>query len=281
VSDPLPPLREVIARHGLLAKKGLGQNFLLDLNLTRRIARAARPLEGRTVIEIGPGPGGLTRGLLLEGAERIIAIERDPRAIPAIAEISAAYPGRLQVIAGDALEIVWNDVAVRPAKVVSNLPYNIATALLVGWLSEEEWPPWYQSLTLMFQREVAQRITAVPGSKAYGRLSILAQWRAKAIKLFDVDRMAFTPPPKVQSSLVQITPLSPLDTRCRVSDLAQITQLAFGQRRKKLRSSLKRLAADAAATIKDLGIDPDRRPEHVGVADFCRLAVAFRAGHAT
>jgi 16S rRNA (adenine1518-N6/adenine1519-N6)-dimethyltransferase len=206
--DPLPPLREVIARHGLSARKSLGQNFLLDLNLTRRIARAAAPLAGHTIVEVGPGPGGLTRALLMEGAERVIAVERDARVLPALAEIAAAYPGRLEVVEADALSVDWPAlVGSSPAKVVANLPYNIATPLLVGWLTSEPWPPWYRSLTLMFQREVADRIAAVPGSKVYGRLSVIAQARARARTLFDIDRRAFTPPPKITSTLVEIVPL--------------------------------------------------------------------------
>ena len=280
LSDGLPALREVISRHGLAAKKGLGQHFLLDFNLTRRIARAALPLEERTVIEVGPGPGGLTRALLMEGAGRIVAVERDQRALPAIAEISAAYPGRLDVIFGDALQTDWAALARGPTKVVSNLPYNIATALLVDWLTEENWPPWYQSLTLMFQHEVAERITAAPGGKVYGRLSVLAQWRAKAVKLFDIGPRAFTPPPKVTSSVVQITPQLPIEPRCRTNDLEQVTQLAFGQRRKKLRSSLKLLSDNPDAAIAGAGIDPNMRAEQLSVADFCRLAVALRNGPA-
>ncbi|MDP9137381.1 MAG: 16S rRNA (adenine(1518)-N(6)/adenine(1519)-N(6))-dimethyltransferase RsmA [Pseudomonadota bacterium] len=280
LSESLPPLREVIARHGLKAKKALGQNFLLDLNLTRRIARSALPLQGHTVVEVGPGPGGLTRALLIEGAGRIVAVERDERALPAIAEIAAAYPGRLEVIFGNALKTDWAALVKGPSKVVANLPYNIATALLVDWLTGEIWPPWYQSLTLMFQREVAERITAAPGGKAYGRLSVLAQWRASAVRLFDVGPRAFTPPPKVTSSVVLITPQLPIESRCRMTDLEKITQLAFGQRRKKLRSSLKLLWKNPDAAIASAGVDPNLRAEQLSVADFCRLAVVLRNGTA-
>ncbi|MFZ2469089.1 MAG: 16S rRNA (adenine(1518)-N(6)/adenine(1519)-N(6))-dimethyltransferase RsmA, partial [Parvibaculum sedimenti] len=213
--DNLPPLREVISKHGLGALKALGQNFLLDLNLTGRIARAAGPLEGYEVIEVGPGPGGLTRALLAEGATRVIAIERDRRCLPALQEISAAYPGRLTIIEGDALETDMASLVKGPARIVANLPYNIATPLLVRWLQTEPWPPYYASLTLMFQKEVAERIVAPPGGKAYGRLGVLAQWRSKPRMLFDVNRSAFTPPPAVTSTVVELIPraepLAPAD----------------------------------------------------------------------
>jgi 16S rRNA (adenine1518-N6/adenine1519-N6)-dimethyltransferase len=275
--DGLPPLRNVIAQHGLKARKSLGQNFLLDLNLTRRIARAALPLEGHTVIEIGPGPGGLTRALLSEGAEKVVAVETDRRAIPALEEIGAAFLGRLSVVAADALTVDWPKIAAGPSKIVANLPYNIATALLVGWLTAEPWPPWYASMTLMFQKEVAERIVARPGSKAFGRLSVLAQWRSRPVKLFDIDRRAFTPSPKVTSSVVQITPGAPAIQGCRTAILERVTAAAFGQRRKMLRSSLKGLTADSGAVLAAAGIDPSRRAEQLGVADFCRLAVAVEA----
>jgi 16S rRNA (adenine1518-N6/adenine1519-N6)-dimethyltransferase len=273
--DPLPPLREVIARHGLRARKSLGQNFLLDLNLTRRIARAAGPLEGYSVAEVGPGPGGLTRALLSEGAEKVVAIERDKRAIPALNEIAAAFPHRLTIIAEDALTIDWQNTVAGRARIVANLPYNIATVLLIRWLTTEPWPPWYASMTLMFQKEVADRIIAAPGSKAYGRLSVLAQWRSKAVRLFDVDRAAFTPPPKVTSSVVQITPSDPCLKNCLATDLERVTAHAFGQRRKMLRSSLKGLCADSDRLLSAAGIDPRLRAEQLAVADFCRLAVAL------
>lgn len=272
--ENLPPLRQVIARHGLSARKALGQNFLLDLNLTRRIARAAAPLAGHTVVEIGPGPGGLTRALLSEGAERVLAVERDARALPALAEIASAFPGRLVVIGADALTVDWGTVVQGPAKVVANLPYNIATPLLVGWLTSEPWPPWYESLTLMFQKEVAERITARPGEASYGRLAVLTQWRATARRLFDIDRRAFTPPPNVTSTLVEIVPLPTPVVPCPVTVLERVTAAAFGQRRKMLRSSLKTLLADPVPLLTHLGIDPAARAEELAVADFCRLARA-------
>ncbi len=276
--DGLPPLREVIARHGLSARKSLGQNFLLDLNLTRRIARAAGPLEGATVLEVGPGPGGLTRALLMEGAGKVIAVERDDRTRPALAEIAAAYPGRLEVVEADALKVNWADIAAQaegPVKIAANLPYNIATPLLTGWLLAEPWPPYWSSLTLMFQKEVAQRITASPGSDAYGRLSIISQWRSQALKLFDISPRAFTPPPKVTSSVVHITPLPEPVHRCQAQVLEKVTAAAFGQRRKMLRSSLKALGGDTEAMIAAAGLKPEMRAEQVDVAGFCRLAEAY------
>ena len=262
----------MIAAHGLSARKSLGQNFLLDLNLTRRIARAAAPLDCHTIIEIGPGPGGLTRALLMEGAQRVIAVERDERVLPALNEIAAAYPGRLEVIQGDALSLDISAQIAGPAKIVANLPYNIATALLTGWLTVEPWPPWYDSLTLMFQREVAERITAEPGTKAFGRLAVLAQWRATATRLFDISPRAFVPPPKVTSSVVQITPHDHPAVPCPVASLERVTAAAFGQRRKMLRSSLKVLGGDPLALLQAAGIDPTRRAEALQVEDFCRLA---------
>jgi 16S rRNA (adenine1518-N6/adenine1519-N6)-dimethyltransferase len=276
--DGLPPLREVIARHGLSARKSLGQNFLLDLNLTRRIARAAGPLEGATVLEVGPGPGGLTRALLMEGAGKVIAVERDDRTRPALAAIAAAYPGRLEVVEADALNVNWADIAAQvegPVKIAANLPYNIATPLLTGWLLAEPWPPYWSSLTLMFQKEVAQRITASPGSDAYGRLSIISQWRSQALKLFDISPRAFTPPPKVTSSVVHITPLPEPVHRCQAQVLEKVTAAAFGQRRKMLRSSLKALGGDTEAMIAAAGLKPEMRAEQVDVAGFCRLAEAY------
>lgn len=271
--DLLPPLREVIARHGLAAKKALGQNFLFDLNLTRRIARAAAPLDSATVIEIGPGPGGLTRALLMEGARHIIAIERDDRALAALAEISAAYPGRLTVVPGDALEIDYRQLAAGgPVKIVANLPYNIATPLLVGWLGGTQWPPFYGSLTLMFQKEVAERIVAKPGGKDYGRLSVLCQYRCSVRKLFDVNRSAFTPPPKVTSSIVQLIPRPAPQPECRLDMLERVTAAAFGQRRKMLRASLRSLLPAPEALLSELGIDPENRAEQLPVEDFARLA---------
>jgi 16S rRNA (adenine1518-N6/adenine1519-N6)-dimethyltransferase len=273
--DDLPPLREVIRRYELRARKSLGQNFLLDLNLTARIARAAGPLDGVTVVEIGPGPGGLTRALLAQGAHRIIAIERDDRAIAALDEIAARYPGRLDVVAGDALDVDPRErLAGAPARIVANLPYNIATALLVAWLTAEPWPPWYDRLVLMFQREVAERITAVPGSKTYGRLSVLAGWRSEARMLFDIAPSAFVPPPKVTSSLVELVPRSaPLP--CRSDALQRVTEAAFGQRRKMLRQSLKSLGRDPLPLLNEADIAPTARAEDIPVEGFVRLARAF------
>lgn len=271
--DALPPLREVIARYGLAAKKALGQNFLFDLNLTRRIARAAGPLEGFTVIEIGPGPGGLTRALLMEGATNVIAIERDDRALAALAEIAAAYPGKLTVIPGDALETDYARLAAgTPTKIVANLPYNIATPLLIGWIGSGEWPPFYESLTLMFQKEVAERIVAKSGGKEFGRLSVLCQYRATAKKLFDVNRSAFTPPPKVTSSIVQLMPKANPEPECRLEVLERVTAAAFGQRRKMLRASLRSLLPEPEVLLNELGIDPELRAEQLPVEAFARLA---------
>ena len=271
--DALPPLREVIARHGLAAKKALGQNFLFDLNLTRRIARAAGPLEGFTVIEIGPGPGGLTRALLMEGATNVIAIERDDRALAALAEISAAYPGKLTVIPGDALQTDYARLAAgTPTKIVANLPYNIATPLLIGWIGSGEWPPFYESLTLMFQKEVAERIVAKSGGKEFGRLSVLCQYRATAKKLFDVNRSAFTPPPKVTSSIVQLMPKAKPEPECRLEVLERVTAAAFGQRRKMLRASLRSLLPEPETLLNELGINPELRAEQLPVEAFARLA---------
>jgi 16S rRNA (adenine1518-N6/adenine1519-N6)-dimethyltransferase len=270
--DELPPLRDVIRRHGLSAQKSLGQNFLLDLNLTSRIARGSGALEGANVLEVGPGPGGLTRALLALGAARVVAVERDHRCIEALAEVAAAYPGRLQVIEGDALKVEAAPLfGGEPARVVANLPYNIATVLLVGWLSSDPWPPWFSSLTLMFQREVAERIVAEPGSKAYGRLAVLAGWRTEARILFDVAPSAFVPPPKVTSSVVHLVPrAAPLP--CRLSVLEKVTEAAFGQRRKMLRQSLKSLGVDAQALLAAAEVGETQRAEEIDVAGFVRLA---------
>src|SRR5215475_12241595 len=270
--DDLPPLREVIRRHNLKPKRSLGQNFLFDLNRTMRIARAAEPLENITVVEIGPGPGGLTRALLALGARRIIAIERDDRAIAALEEIAQHYPGRLEIVAGDALNLDARDqLGPERARVVANLPYNIATALLVRWLTVEPWPPWYDSMLLMFQREVAERIVAAPGRKSYGRLSVLAGWRTEAKILFDVARSAFVPPPKVTSSIVRLTPRQePL--ACDATALQRVTEAAFGQRRKMLRQSLKTLNVDPASLLVEAGFDPTARAEEIPVEGFVALA---------
>lgn len=274
--DDLPPLREVIRRYGLAARKSLGQNFLLDLNLTARIARAAGPLAGVTVVEIGPGPGGLTRALLAEGAKHVIAVERDARAIAALAEIAARYPDRLSIIEGDALalDLAALVAGARPARIVANLPYNIATALLVGWLSAEPWPPWYDMLVLMFQREVAERIVAAPGTKSYGRLAVLTQWRAEPRILFDIAPQAFVPPPKVTSSLVKLTPRQ-TPAACDRGALEQVTAAAFGQRRKMLRQSLKSLGGDPIALLAAASIDPTARAEDIPVMGFVALANAL------
>jgi 16S rRNA (adenine1518-N6/adenine1519-N6)-dimethyltransferase len=271
--DGLPPLRQVIDAYGLAAKKSLGQNFLFDLNLTRRIARTAAPLNEATIIEIGPGPGGLTRALLAEGAAKVIAVERDARALPALAEIAAHYPGRLQVIEGDALEVDWPSLVSGPARIVANLPYNIGTPLLLGWLTKGTWPPFYDSLTLMFQKEVALRIAAAPGSDDYGRLSVICQWRCVCKKLFDVNRSAFTPPPKITSSIVQLVPRAKPEVECTVTALERVTAAAFGQRRKMLRSSLKSVFETPESVLEKLGIDATRRAEELAVNDFARLAL--------
>lgn len=271
--DDLPPLRDVIARYDLAPRKSLGQNFLLDLNLTARIARAAGDLTDTTVIEVGPGPGGLTRALLAAGARQVVAIERDARCIAALEEISAHYPGRLRIVAADALETDMASLAERPAKVVANLPYNVATPLLVGWLRTEPWPPWFESLTLMFQREVAERITAAPGSKTYGRLSVLAGWRTEADIVFDISPRAFTPPPKVTSSVVHFVPRQrPLP--CNADILERVVAAAFGHRRKMLRQSLKGLGPDPNELLTGAGIAPTARAEEIDVAGFVALANA-------
>jgi len=273
--DALPPLREVIRRHALTAKKSLGQNFLLDLNLTARIARAAGPLDDVTVVEIGPGPGGLTRALLAEGAKRVIAVERDDRAIAALDEIGAHYPGRLTVVPGDALAFdARRALAGERARVVANLPYNIATPLLVGWLTAEPWPPWYDALLLMFQREVAERIVAGPGSKTYGRLSVLAGWRTQAKILFDVKPSAFVPAPKVTSSVVQLIPRA-APAPCDAGILQRVTGAAFGQRRKMLRQSLRTLGVDPGVLLEHAGLEPTARAEDIPVAGFVALARAL------
>jgi 16S rRNA (adenine1518-N6/adenine1519-N6)-dimethyltransferase len=273
--DNLPPLREVIAAHGLMAKKQLGQNFLLDLNLTARIARTAGPLEESTVIEVGPGPGGLTRALLAERARRVIAIERDERALPALAEIAAAYPGRLEVHRGDALEIDYAALADGLTRIVANLPYNIATPLLVGWLSLEPWPPFYESLTLMFQREVAERIVAKPGDEAYGRLGVLCGWRTEARIAFDVNRNAFVPPPKVTSSVVHLVP-KPVDAELRVRDVEAVTRAAFGQRRKMIRQSLKATGVPVEKLLAAADLRGDERAEELPVEAFLKMARVLR-----
>ncbi len=272
-SIELPPLGDIIRRFGLGARKALGQNFLLDLNLTRRIARAASPLDVGTIVEIGPGPGGLTRGLLMEGAQHVIAIERDERCLAALEEIAQAWPGRLSIIAGDALAIDPASLAEAPRKIVANLPYNIGTALLLRWLPNATA---YESLTLMFQKEVAQRLCASPRSKEYGRLSVLAQWLCDVRILFDVPPQAFVPAPQVTSSVVRLTPRASPLAQCRIGDLERITAAGFGQRRKMLRTSLKSLG-DAEGLLASAGVIPTARAEELSVAEFCALARALAA----
>lgn len=277
--DLLPPLRDVIARYELRARKSLGQNFLLDLNLTGRIARAAGALDACTVVEIGPGPGGLTRALLQAGAQKIVAVEKDERCLAALGEIAAAYPGRLQIIAADALEIELNAIATGPVKLVANLPYNVATPLLIKWLTPDIWPPQWQSLTLMFQKEVAQRITAPVGGKAYGRLAVLSQWRCDAQMLFDIDPRAFTPAPKVTSTVVQITPCATPRAQAELADLQTVAAAAFGQRRKMLRRSLTVLGVHTGQLLEISGLAPTARAEEIDIEGFCALARAYRNRH--
>ena len=270
--DGLPSLREVLQTHDLIAKKSLGQNFLLDLNLTAKIARSAGDLAGYDVLEIGPGPGGLTRGLLMEGARRVLAVEKDPRCMPALAEIAAHYPDRLTVINGDALEV---DVAAHltpPIKIAANLPYNVGTELLVRWLTPAVWPPFWQSLTLMFQREVAERIVAKVGTDPYGRLALLAQWRADAKIVMSLPPEAFTPAPKVHSAVVHLTALAEPRFPADGKILNQIVAAGFNQRRKMLRASLKGLHPDMEALLVSAGIKPTERAEQVSLEEFCALA---------
>jgi 16S rRNA (adenine1518-N6/adenine1519-N6)-dimethyltransferase len=270
--DSLPPLREVIATHGISAKKQLGQNFLLDLNLTARIARAAGDLTGADILEVGPGPGGLTRGLLAEGARRVLAIEKDERCLPALAEIAAAYPGRLAVLNADALTVDPALHLAAPIKVVANLPYNVGTELLVRWLTPACWPPFWQSLTLMFQKEVAERIVAKPGSKAYGRLALLAQWRTEARIVLTLPPEAFTPAPKVHSAVVHLTALAEPRYPADPTILSNVTATAFNQRRKMLRAALKGLAPGIEALLTEAGIPPTARAEEIDLERFCALA---------
>ena len=282
--DGLPPLREVVATHGLAAKKALGQNFLFDLNLTRKIARAAGPLAGVSVLEIGPGPGGLTRALLAEGAAKVVAIERDARCLAALADIAARWPGRLEVIEGDALDIDHRAAlaGAAPARIVANLPYNVATPLLVGWLEAEPWPPFFDRLVLMFQKEVALRIVATPAERAdYGRLAVLANWRCETRILFDLPPAAFTPPPKVTSSVVELIPRA-TPAPCAARALSEITRAAFGQRRKMLRQALKGVSwrgrpVEAGALLEAAGVEGTRRAEEIDVAGFVALANALAA----
>ncbi len=270
--DALPPLREVIATHDLSARKSLGQNFLLDLNLTAKIARVAGDMTGSDVLEVGPGPGGLTRGLLAEGARRVLAIEKDTRCLAALSEIAQAYPGRLEVINADALDLDATQHLTAPIKVVANLPYNVGTELLIRWLTPPSWPPFWQSLTLMFQREVAERIVAQPGSKAYGRLAVLAQWRTEAKIALSLPPEAFTPPPKVSSAVVHLTALPQPRFEADQKVLEHVVAKAFNQRRKMLRAALKGLAPDIEDRLIAAGIKPTDRAETVGLEQFCALA---------
>ncbi|WP_411957465.1 16S rRNA (adenine(1518)-N(6)/adenine(1519)-N(6))-dimethyltransferase RsmA [Paracoccus homiensis] len=270
--DNLPPLRDVIARHDLRAKKQLGQNFLLDLNLTAKIARNAGDMSGCDVLEIGPGPGGLTRGLLAEGARHVLAIEKDARALPALAEIAEAYPGRLTVIHGDALQVDPLAHLTPPIRIAANLPYNVGTELLIRWLTPKAWPPFWESLTLMFQKEVAERITAKPGSKAYGRLALLSQWRADARIVMSLPPEAFVPAPKIHSAVVHLTALPEPRYPADPTVLSQVTAAAFNQRRKMLRASLRGLHPDIETLLQDAGIAPTARAEEIDLEHFCALA---------
>lgn len=281
MTDTLPPLRDVIREFDLQAKKSFGQNFLLDLNLTRKIARIPGDLSDSVVYEVGPGPGGLTRGLLAEGAKRVVAVEMDPRCLAALEQVSKAYDSRLTVYNGDALEM--DELALLAAqegetlRIASNLPYNVGTQLLIKWLTLENWKPWFSSLTLMFQREVAERIVAKPGTKAYGRLSVLAQWRGKVRIALNVPAAAFTPPPKVASAVIHYEPIEPLDADVKLRDLELVVEKAFGQRRKMLRASLKALPVDPLKLLQLAEIKETRRAEELSVADFVRLAKCYAA----
>ena len=270
--DDLPPLRDVIATHGLAAKKSLGQNFLLDLNLTSKIARLAGDISGHDVLEVGPGPGGLTRGLLAAGARRVVALEKDPRCMAALAEISAAYPGRLDVFNADALDFDMRGQLTGPVRVVANLPYNVGTELLVRWLTPKDWPPFWSTLTLMFQKEVAERIIAKPGSKAYGRLGVLAQWKSTPSVVMELPPEAFTQPPKVHSAVVHLEALAEPRFPAPAGLLSSTVAMAFNQRRKMLRSSLKSAAPDIETALRDAGLEPTARAEEISLEGFCALA---------
>ena len=270
--DDLPPLRDVIASHGLDAKKSLGQNFLLDLNLTSKIARLAGDISGHDVLEVGPGPGGLTRGLLAANARRVVALEKDPRCMAALAQIAAAYPGRLDVFNADALDFDIRGQLTGPVRVVANLPYNVGTELLVRWLTPKDWPPFWSSLTLMFQKEVAERIIAKPGTKAYGRLGILAQWKSDPSVVMELPPEAFTPPPKVHSAVVHLEALAEPRFPAPAGLLSSTVAMAFNQRRKMLRSSLKSAAPDIETALRDAGLEPTARAEEISLEGFCALA---------
>ena len=273
-ADGLPPVGQVVRTLQLSSRKSLGQHFILDLNVTRRIARSAGTLEGRTIVEIGPGPGGLTRGLFLEGASRVIAIERDERFRPVLDAVAARYPGRLDLHFRDAVGVDWTQLVSAGSKpiIIANLPYNVATVLLAGWLEAEPWPPWYAQMSLMFQREVAERVVATPGTKAYGRLSVLAQWRTRPRLLFTLKPDVFTPPPAVASAVVEFKPVERPQPECSVQTLASLTAAAFGQRRKMLRQSLKPVVREPEALLAATGLLPTLRGEVLSVSEFCRLA---------
>ncbi|WP_432449887.1 16S rRNA (adenine(1518)-N(6)/adenine(1519)-N(6))-dimethyltransferase RsmA [Aliiroseovarius marinus] len=273
--DGLPPLREVINTHGLVAKKSLGQNFLLDLNLTAKIARQAGDLSGCDVLEVGPGPGGLTRGLLVEGARKVLAVEKDSRAMAPLAEIQAAYPGRLEVVNADALELDPLAHLTPPIRIVANLPYNVGTELLVRWLTPKSWPPSWSSLTLMFQKEVAERIVAQPGSKKYGRLAVLAQWRTTPRVVMELPPEAFTPPPKIHSAVVHLEALPAPRWEADAGKLQALVAKAFGQRRKMLRASLKGLHPEIEDVLTSVGIKPTARAEEIEIEAFCALSRAL------
>ncbi len=274
--DDLPPLRDVIKTHDLAARKSLGQNFLLDLNLTSRIARLAGPLDGVTVLEIGPGPGGLTRALLSEGALQLVVIERDERCVPALEEIAKHYPGKVKIINKDALGFNFSSVSRDGnVKIIANLPYNIATKLLIDWLRPLDWPPFYNSMTLMFQKEVALRICAEFGTKSYGRLAVISQWRTKPQIVMKLPARAFTPSPKVDSAVVHLVPCDPVGEPCQLADLERVTAAAFGQRRKMLRSSLKQITKQPVELLKEAQIEPEKRAEQLSITEFTRLAQAF------
>ena len=270
--DDLPPLRDVIAAHGLDAKKSLGQNFLLDLNLTSKISRLAGDISDHDVLEVGPGPGGLTRGLLAAGARRIVALEKDPRCMPALAQIAAAYPGRLDIFNADALDFDMRGQLTGPVRVVANLPYNVGTELLVRWLTPKDWPPFWSTLTLMFQKEVAERIIATPGTKAYGRLGILAQWKSTPSVVMELPPEAFTPPPEVHSAVVHLEALAEPRFPAPAGLLSSTVAMAFNQRRKMLRSSLKSAAPDIETALRDAGLEPTARAEEISLEGFCALA---------
>jgi len=272
VTDNLPALRDVISKYGLTARKTLGQNFLLDINLTRKIARQAGSLEDHDILEIGPGPGGLTRALLMEGARRVVVVEKDRRCIEALKDISAAYSGRVVIIEGDAKEVDLTSVLRPPSRIVANLPYNIATELLIGWLNPKTWPPFWSSMTLMFQKEVAERITSAPGRKSYGRLSVVSNWRCETRIALQLPPSAFTPAPKVWSSVVHFERLERPKFGADPKSLENIVALAFGQRRKMLRSSLKRMSPTISEDLLSVGIDPTRRAETLTLEEFCRIS---------